>query len=137
MDRFSKQIRSKIMSKIKGENTKPELIVRSFLHSHGYRFRLHDKTIPGCPDIVLKKYNALVFVHGCFWHNHDVPICKISHTPKSNTAYWQDKIQKNVLRDEKNILVLTKMGWRVFIIWECECKQESHLQELSLKICGK
>jgi len=134
VDTVNKQKRSQIMSAIKGCNTKPELIVRSFLHKNGLRFRLHDKSLPGCPDIVLKKHKSIVFVHGCFWHIHTSKTCKISHFPKSNTAFWKNKLDKNVLRDKKNISSLTELGWHIFIIWECESKQERALKELVAKI---
>ncbi|HAU1150802.1 TPA: DNA mismatch endonuclease Vsr [Legionella pneumophila] len=118
------------MSSIKGKNTKPELIVRSFLHRQGLRYRLHSKLLPGMPDLVFRKYNAVIFVHGCFWHAHDDPLCKSSHLPKSNTLYWQTKIEKNKKRDERNIQMLKELGWRIFIIWECQTKNEKYLNEL-------
>lgn len=119
-DKLTKEKRSWNMSQIHSKNTKPELITRSILHKLGYRFRLHKKDLPGKPDIVLKKYRIVIFVHGCFWHRHDN--CKEASRPKSNSQYWEDKIQKNIDRDIKYEKELTNLGWRVIIIWECELK---------------
>ena len=112
------EVRSKIMRNIRGRNTVPERRVRSFLHSMGFRFRIHAKELPGKPDIVMPKYRAVIFVHGCFWHKH--PGCKDSHVPKSNVAYWGSKLNKNVERDSLHQIALENMGWRVIIIWACE-----------------
>jgi len=121
-DRVSAETRSSIMRRVKGENTKPEIIVRSSLHRAGLRFRLHPKKLPGHPDIILPKYKAVVFVHGCFWHRH--PECKNSTTPNSNLEYWLPKFARTVERDNNNSSLLVQMGWRVFIIWECEINEE-------------
>lgn len=118
MDVFSKKKRSEVMSRIRGRNTSPELAVRKKLHSMGYRFRLHQKNLPGKPDIVLKKYMAVIEVKGCFWHQH--PGCKRASKPSSNTAYWQAKLQGNVNRDRKNARNLRSMGWSVVTVWECQ-----------------
>ncbi|SIO36488.1 very short patch repair endonuclease [Halodesulfovibrio marinisediminis] len=118
MDIVSKEKRSEMMSKIRGKNTKPELVVRSLLHSMGYRFRLHRKDLPGTPDIVLPKYKTVIFVNGCFWHGHKG--CPIYKPPKSNVQYWEEKIAKNKERDRINTLLLQKLGWKVLEIWECE-----------------
>lgn len=125
MDTVSKEVRSRNMAAIKSKNTKPEIAVRKFLHSSGYRYRLHRKDLPGKPDIVLKKYHKVIFVHGCFWHNH--PNCKKSGIPKTNTSFWKDKIDKNVFRDEKNICELESDGWNVYIVWECETENKTSL----------
>lgn len=106
------------MSRIKGKDTKPELIVRTLLHSMGYRYRLHQKNLPGKPDIVLKKYNAVIFVHGCFWHRHKG--CKFAYEPKSRQEFWQRKFLENEARDKINQSTLGKLGWKVLVIWECE-----------------
>ncbi|VGO21057.1 very short patch repair endonuclease [Pontiella sulfatireligans] len=121
MDTFTPEQRSRVMSRIRGKNTKPELIVRSLLHRAGYRFSLHRKDLPGKPDIVLRKYNTVVFVHGCFWHRHQN--CKTASMPKSNVEYWQAKFERNVSNDRKHIRELKKMGWNVIVVWECELKQ--------------
>lgn len=117
-DVFSKRKRSEIMRRVKGRNTTPELEVRSILHSTGLRFRINFKTLPGKPDIVLRKYNTVIFVNGCFWHGHTN--CKHASLPKSNTEYWQRKIFGNRDRDLKNVKVLRKMGWNVIQLWECK-----------------
>jgi DNA mismatch endonuclease (patch repair protein) len=117
-DRFSPRVRSRIMQQIKGRNTTPELVVRSFLHRARLRFRLHRKALPGKPDIVLPRYRAMVFVQGCFWHQH--PGCRRSHTPLSNQDYWRPKLRRTKLRDRANQQELRGRGWRVYTIWECE-----------------
>jgi DNA mismatch endonuclease (patch repair protein) len=120
--------RSRMMSGIKGANTKPERRVRSFLHRHGLRFRLHGKGLPGKPDLVLAKHRAAVFVHGCFWHRH--PGCKYAYSPKSNSGFWQKKFEENVRRDERKEEELRQAGWRVFIIWECQTRDEDAMMRL-------
>jgi DNA mismatch endonuclease (patch repair protein) len=117
-----------MMSGIKGANTKPERRVRSFLHRHGLRFRLHGKGLPGKPDLVLARHRAVVFVHGCFWHRH--PGCKYAYSPKSNPDFWQKKFQENVRRDERKEEELRRSGWRVFIIWECQTRDEDAMVRL-------
>lgn len=106
-----------MMSGIRGQNTEPERAVRSHLHRAGLRFRLHGKSLPGRPDVVLPKWNAVVFVHGCFWHRH--PGCAKASVPSSNLAFWQAKFAANVERDERNRSQLRRLGWRVFTVWEC------------------
>lgn len=134
MDIISKEKRSHIMSLIKSKNTKPELIVRSFLHHQGLRFRLHKKDLPGQPDLVFKKFNTVIFVHGCFWHGHDDPNCKSSHIPKSNSQFWSNKIEKNQNRDKSNMEKLKTLGWRIITIWECEIKKPQILDKLLYNI---
>ena len=109
--------RSRLMSGIRSKNTKPELTLRSFLHSRGFRFRLHASSLPGRPDLVLAKYKLCIFVNGCFWHRH--PGCKFATMPKSNTDFWQEKFSANIRRDTQVMLQLQIQGWRVFRIWEC------------------
>jgi len=110
------------MSKVRGKDTKPEKIVRSLLHVMGYRFRLHRKDLPGKPDIVLPKYKTAIFVHGCFWHGHE---CKHGQNrPKSNAAYWKNKIQSNMHRDKINNIELERLGWKVIVVWECLISEE-------------
>ena len=116
-DIFSFQKRSDIMSKIGGKNTKPEILVRKFLFSKGFRYRINVKTLPGKPDIVLPKYKTIIFVNGCFWHGHN---CKKGKLPSSNTDFWKEKISNNKSRDAKNSDLLVKLGWKVIIIWQCE-----------------
>src|SRR5215204_5328197 len=120
-DIHDKKTRSYNMSQIKGKNTQPEMLVRKFLHVNGFRYRLHVKNLPGKPDIVLSKYKTIIFVHGCFWHQH--PGCKRSTIPKSNQEYWTPKLRRNVERDLKHKIDLEQLGWNVFVIWECQTKQ--------------
>lgn len=111
--------RSRMMSGIKSKNTKPELTVRKELFHRGFRYRLHDKKLPGKPDIVFYKYKSVIFVNGCFWHKHD---CKLFTWPKSNQDFWEQKISGNVERDKRNHNLLIKNGWRVKTVWECAFK---------------
>lgn len=120
-DVHTKAQRSYNMSQIKGKDTKPEETVRKYLFSRGFRYRKNDKKLPGKPDIVLPKYKTCIFVNGCFWHKHEG--CKFFGWPKSNTEYWKNKINNNVLRDEKNYRLLEDKGWKVLVIWECELKK--------------
>lgn len=122
-DVHSSEIRSFNMSQIKAKNTKPELLVRKFLHSKGYRFRIHDKKLPGSPDIVLKKHGIIIFVHGCFWHGHDN--CKYFKIPATRTEWWTEKIRKNKEIDAKNQHLLKKSKWVVHTIWTCELKSST------------
>lgn len=117
-DVHSKEVRSFNMSRIRSKDTKPELLVRKFLFANGFRYRLHDKKLPGTPDIVLKKYRTVIFVHGCFWHGHAG--CKYFKLPATRTAWWKEKIEKNVTNDSSNILKLHEAGYFVITIWECE-----------------
>jgi DNA mismatch endonuclease (patch repair protein) len=119
-DVHSKEIRSYNMSRIKGKNTKPEMLVRKFLHANGYRYKLHDKSLPGKPDIVLPKYKTVIFVHGCFWHGHNN--CKYYVVPKTRTDWWLNKLSGNIANDAKAIKALKKDGWKIITIWECNLK---------------
>jgi DNA mismatch endonuclease, patch repair protein len=109
-----------MMSGIRGKDTKPEMIVRRGLHRLGFRFRLHDKSLPGKPDLVFPKYKTVVFVHGCFWHRHD---CKYFKWPKTRPNFWRDKILGNVERDQQHIRELEATGWQVLVVWECETRE--------------
>lgn len=120
-DVFTKAKRSEIMTRIRGKNTKPEIIVRSMLHRLGYRFRIHDPKLPGKPDIVLKKYQSVILVHGCFWHQHKG--CRKATIPESNRAFWEKKLNGNVNRDLVTIEKLKRVGLKVCIVWECETRQ--------------
>lgn len=119
-DNHSKEVRSKNMSHIRSVNTKPEVAVRKYLFSKGFRYRKNVKTMPGCPDIVLPKYKTVVFVNGCFWHKHD---CSRFVWPSSNVEYWIPKIAQNVQRDQKNYHELQQIGWNVVVVWECQLKK--------------
>ena len=128
-DVFSPEKRSWVMSRIRSKDTRPERAVRSFLHSNGFRFRLHSSALPGNPDVVLPRYRLAVFVHGCFWHGHRS--CKKgSHRPESNQAFWIAKIQKNVDRDKKARRDLSRLGWAVITVWECQAKHPTVLRDL-------
>ena len=118
MDRISKEHRSWNMSRIRSRNTKPERMVRSLLHRMGYRFTLHRKDLPGKPDIVLPKYKAVIFVHGCFWHRHEG--CKYAYFPKTKQKFWATKFKSNVERDRNVMKQLNEKDWQILIIWECE-----------------
>jgi len=128
VDRITKDQRSRIMSKIRSKDTQPEIIVRSLLHRMGYRFRLHRKDLPGKPDIVLPKYKTVIFVHGCFWHQHKG--CKKASIPKSNTNFWQKKLSENHERDLKKQQELKKLGWKVIVIWECKTTDIKKLTDI-------
>jgi len=134
-DIFTPRKRSEIMSRIKGRDTGPELVVRRYLFSKGLRYRVHVVGLPGKPDIVLKKYGVCVFVHGCFWHGH--PGCRMATSPKTNSAFWQTKIESNRVRDARNMASLKKQGWKVIEIWECTlcpAKRERTLSNLLRRI---
>ena len=118
-DIYSQSKRSEIMSKISGKETKPEIVVRKFLFSKGFRYRKNDKRFPGKPDIVLPKYKTIIFVHGCFWHGHD---CKAGKLPETQKEFWREKINDNKTRDRKKREILRSEGWKVITIWNCEIK---------------
>lgn len=120
-DNHIKEIRSKNMSHIRSSNSKPEELVRKYLFSKGFRYRKNDRSLQGCPDIVLPKYKTVIFVNGCFWHKHD---CPRFVWPSSNTEYWYPKINKNVERDKDNAKTLKRLGWKVITVWECELKKK-------------
>lgn len=124
-DTLSKAERSRNMSKIRGKNTGPERMVRSLLHRAGYRFRLHVKDLPGKPDIVLPKYRAVVFVHGCFWHRHKG--CKGATVPKSHKKFWAEKFARNVANDKRHLRRLRRRGWRVIVVWECQLRHPARV----------
>lgn len=123
--------RSENMRRIKSTDTSPELIVRKTVYRLGYRYRLHRKDLPGKPDLVFFAKKKIIFVHGCFWHQHDDSNCKIAHTPRTNTGYWIPKLKRNVMRDKKHQEQLRALGWRFLVIWECETKD---VELLSKKI---
>ncbi len=136
-DVHSKEIRSYNMSRIKSKNTKPEMLVRQFLHANGFRYKLHDKSLPGKPDIVLPKYKTVIFVHGCFWHGHEG--CKYFVVPKTRTEWWLNKINRNIVNDAKAAKALKKEGWKVIYIWECNLsavKVEKSLRNILLKLAN-
>jgi len=122
-DVHSKEIRSYNMSRIKSKDTKPEMLVRKFLHKNGFRYRLHVKNMPGKPDIVLPKYKTVIFIHGCFWHGHEG--CKYYVVPKTRTEWWLSKIETNIRHDENATTLLKQNGWKVLAVWECEVKKNA------------
>ncbi len=129
-DVHSKAVRSYNMSRIKGKNTKPEMLVRKFLHAHGFRYRLHVKDLPGKPDIVLPKHNKVIFVHGCFWHGHEW--CQYAALPQTKTDWWKDKINGNIVNDEKVIKALRDKGWKIITIWTCQLKNKNTMETFEM-----
>jgi DNA mismatch endonuclease (patch repair protein) len=130
-DVFSKEKRSHIMSRVRATETKPEVKVRKFIFSKGFRYRKNSKSLPGKPDIVLPKFKTVIFVNGCFWHGHKN--CNAASIPKSNKSYWKNKIDANIVRDKKKKTELRKAGWRVHVIWECQITNK-RLENLVSKI---
>jgi DNA mismatch endonuclease, patch repair protein len=128
MDIVDPQTRSRMMSGIRGKDTRPEKTVRSFLHQRGFRYRLHEGKLPGRPDMVFPKYKVVIFVHGCFWHQH--PACKKATRPKNNAEKWSRKFAENVARDRRNVPALTDMGWHVIVVWECGLGRNTLPQQL-------
>lgn len=120
------------MSGIRGADTKPELVVRRYLHRAGLRYRLHDRCLPGRPDLVFPKYKAVVEVRGCFWHQH--PGCRFAYMPQSNHKFWATKLAGNVARDRRNEAALRSLGWRVVVVWECETSTPSVLTRALARI---
>jgi DNA mismatch endonuclease (patch repair protein) len=131
-DVHSKETRSYNMSRIKGKNTKPEILVRKFLFSQGLRYRLYSKKLPGKPDIVLPRYKTVIFVNGCFWHGHEG--CRYFVVPKTRTDFWLNKINLNIQNDNKISSLLENMGWQVITVWECELKKEKRESTLCMLI---
>ncbi len=127
-DTVSKEKRSEIMSHVTGKETKPEIIVRKYLFSHGLRYRKNVKQLPGTPDIVLPKYKTVVFVNGCFWHGHKE--CKYSHLPSTNIEYWEKKIADNLERDKRKKRELEELGYHVLIVWQCQLKPKVRTKNL-------
>ena len=127
-DVHSTQTRSYNMSRIRSRDTKPEMQLRRWLFSRGFRYRLHDKKLPGKPDIVLPKYYTAIFVHGCFWHGHEG--CRYFVMPKTRTEWWREKIQQNKERDQRAVASLKDMGWNPIVVWECELKDPYKIENL-------
>lgn len=123
MDILTTIERSERMGRVRGKDTKPELLVRRMIHAMGYRFRLHRRDLPGSPDLVFPSRRKVIFMHGCFWHRHPDPNCKLARLPKSKRDYWVPKLETNRQRDVVNLEMLHDMGWQVMIVWECELKE--------------
>lgn len=121
------QTRSRMMSGIRGKDTKPEMVVRRLLHGMGYRYRLHAKDLPGRPDIVFRRRRLAIFVHGCFWHRHADPECRLAPMPKSRIEFWTAKLEGNRARDQGNVASLEAMGWKVLVLWQCQLKDKDGL----------
>jgi len=134
MDRISRAERSAMMSRIRSKNTKPERAVRSCIHRLGFRFRLHDRSLPGAPDIVLPRFRAVIQVHGCFWHRHRG--CRFAYNPKSRTEFWAEKFRSNVKRDRKDVASIRRLGWRVLTVWECQTKDLARVDKRVLRFLG-
>lgn len=138
VDKLTPAERSKNMSRIQSKDTTPEMIVRKLIFSKGYRYRLHRKDLPGKPDIVLPSKKKIVFVHGCFWHQHSDPKCKIARMPKSKTDYWIPKLKRNVDRDTEHQKTLRSKGWKILVVWECETNDVKKLsRKLDRFLSGK
>ena len=123
VDTVDKETRSRMMAAIRGKDTKPEMVLRKALHTRGFRYRLHGKDIFGKPDLVLRKFNTVVFVHGCFWHQHSG--CRYSSIPSSNRDFWLNKLNSNVARDQAVVNKLLESGWRIATVWECSLKTQN------------
>ena len=131
MDRLTSERRSANMARIRHKDTKPEMVVRRLLYSSGYHYRLHRKNLPGKPDVVFESRKAVIFIHGCFWHQHSSPTCRKSILPTTRRDFWEAKLKRNVERDAQQILQLGEMGYRVLVVWECEL---ADLQELRQRL---
>ncbi len=126
MDTVTKEKRSAIMARVRGKDTLPEMRVRRLVTSLGYRYRLHRRSLPGCPDLVFPSRFRVIFVHGCFWHRHRK--CEMARIPKSRVAFWTEKLEGNRKRDRRSLTALRKLGWRVLVVWECELADEIRLR---------
>ena len=128
-DTMTKEQRHNCMSRIRGKDTRPEMVVRRWLHSEGFRYSLHSRKLPGCPDIVLRRYHTVIFINGCFWHGH--PGCDMFRMPRSNVEFWQEKIRRNKERDAQEVAALEALGWTVIVVWECELSRRA--RDLTLR----
>jgi DNA mismatch endonuclease Vsr len=134
-DIVSPEVRSRMMAGIKGKNTRPEMILRQGLHRLGFRFRLHDRRLPGTPDLVFPRYRAVIFAHGCFWHGHE---CHLFKWPSTREEFWREKIGKNIEVDTSNHSRLKQLGWRIGIVWECSLKGKYKLdREEVIELCAQ
>jgi len=126
VDSLSPEERSEIMARVRSKNSRPEMAIRKLVFAQGYRYRLHARTLPGCPDLVFRPSRKIIFVHGCFWHRH--ANCTLARIPKSRVAFWTTKLEGNRQRDERNKRALARKGWKVLIIWECQLKNVLRLE---------
>jgi DNA mismatch endonuclease, patch repair protein len=129
MDTLSKSARAERMSRVRGKDTKPEMIVRRLLHGQGYRYRLHARDLPGSPDIVFRGRRKAIYVHGCFWHRHPDETCKLARLPKSRREFWVPKLEGNRERDLRNQQLMIERGWSFLLVWECEIPDRKRLLE--------
>ncbi|KRB21885.1 endonuclease [Mesorhizobium sp. Root695] len=125
------------MARIHGRDTKPEMVVRRLLHGMGYRYRLHRGDLPGKPDIAFGKRKKAIFIHGCFWHRHDDPTCRLARLPKSRLEFWEPKLSANAKRDTLNQEALKRLGWNVLVVWECELRQSEQLENKLRQFVGE
>jgi DNA mismatch endonuclease (patch repair protein) len=136
MDTLTVEERSQRMSRIRGKNTKPELVVRRLIHSMGYRYRTHRGDLPGKPDLVFASRRKVIFVHGCFWHRHPDPACHLARLPKSQLHFWLPKLEGNRIRDVRNQTSLKQLGWRPMVIWECQLAKTANLRRRVREFLG-
>jgi DNA mismatch endonuclease (patch repair protein) len=134
-DTLTVQQRRLCMSRVRAKNTTPEMIVRRTIHRIGYRFRLHQKELPGTPDVVLPRHRAVILVHGCFWHQH--PRCPRAGLPASNKEFWANKLEGNRRRDARNLRALKRQGWRVLVLWECQIRDQDRLERRLGRFLGR
>ncbi len=127
MDIITSEGRSRLMAKIRGKDTRPEMVVRRLVHGLGYRYRLHRKDLPGSPDLVFPGRRKAIFVHGCFWHRH--PGCKLAYMPSTRRNFWKSKFENNIERDRKSVKALEELGWDILLVWECETRNPDSLPE--------
>ena len=135
VDSLTPSERSERMSRISGKDTAPELAIRRVLHALGLRYRLHGASLPGRPDLVLRRHEAVVFVHGCFWHRHSG--CNVANMPKSNTVFWKTKFDRNVQRDAEVRRALKRRGWRVFVVWECQLSSTEKSEKVGRRLAAR
>jgi DNA mismatch endonuclease, patch repair protein len=128
VDSLSPKKRSEVMARVRSKNSRPEMLVRKLVFSLGYRYRLHDNRLPGCPDLVFRSRRKVIFVHGCFWHRHSR--CALARMPKSRLDFWRPKLEGNKVRDRRNHRALTRGGWRVLTIWECQTSEPERLRKI-------
>lgn len=135
-DTLTPRERSERMSRVRGADTKPEMLVRRLAHAMGYRYRLHGKGLPGKPDLVFSSRRKVIFVHGCFWHRHPDKKCRLARLPKSRLEFWLPKLEGNRQRDEKNQIKLRELGWNAMVIWECQLRDKGALGERIREFLG-
>jgi DNA mismatch endonuclease, patch repair protein len=137
VDTLSPAERSRRMARIRNKDTSPEMAVRRIVHRLGYRYRLHRRDLPGCPDLVFSRIKSAIFVHGCFWHRHPDPNCRLARLPKSRLDFWEGKLSANRLRDIRNQELLVDRGWRILIVWECELSDKEQLENKLKNFLGR